>query len=761
MKVAYIITMYLLSFVILNRILRLQKEEGKEVKSMISLFIIELTTVVANCVYVISPNYGVALLAQCLFYAQIDWLLILMLHYTRIYTDSGELSLKWIPYAICAVAALDSIDMVLNYFFGHVFSLESMLIFGDRLWVPVSYSFCFTIHLLVSYALVGLILLALIHKIVHVSGTYRMKYIGVLGIFCVILVADGISLIAGWPIDLMMLCFCSASVAIYHYTLEYVPKGLADGIMAKVLGDAKEALVCFNNQGKCFYANNAARQILGLADDLSVVDSMYENRVDSINPLEYGEVHSWEETHVVNGRTRRYEADAQTIFDDDFIKTGFVIILRDMTEVLTGIEDDHYKANYDMLTGCFREEKFYDSVRSELDRNEDTKYCVLVSRIKDYHMIEDFFGQKKADEVLCAQAENMKKLVNPGTVYGKLKDDMFGLVIPKKRFLDKIFVDTIKQMSVSFAEKVYRLHIYVGVYEPQDNSESIESMIGKATRAINKIYGDNDAYVAYYDEELAQKEYREEQIVKELDASLAKGEFALYLQGQVDSEGKLVGAKGNTRWQHPTLGLIHPNEFRPILEKRGLIYKLDNYIWKQAAGQLKAWKHQGIENLYISVVAAPNNHYYTDIYKNLIDLIDKYELSPKNLHIEVTEEIFVNDQNNIISILNRLREKGFHVQCGNFGKNYSALKSLRDNNLDSVKMSLSYLADKNQLERGLSMIKDVIRLCKNLNIATAVEGVDSVELESQLREAGCDYYAGDLYCEPMSVSRFEYKYKLR
>ena len=767
MKSAYIVLLYTLTFIILILFLQTMDARKSSKRTIANLLATVIMLSCTNSLLVITSSIKVAYISLSLFYWIINLVYISFVELIAGYTEKGDIPHK-VKIVIRCVLLFDFLLLAGGITVGFVtkgestlFKMQEVFFFDEPYYIHASSSGLYYVHFLFYTSLFLYIVYTLIYSVFRVKGIYKKAVYLMLGCFGVVLFVGSLPAFISIGVSLVTIVLCISAIIVYYVTFRTVPNEIMSRTIRRLVDDSSEGFLCFDMSDNCIYANNLARQLLNIGDDLLSVRNVYEAKMDNIHYLEFGDAYKWNEDLDMNGSIRRFEVVAQPIFDEAFERIGYSISFRDMTEILTEIESDHYRANFDVLTGLFRREYFMNRVQEILKVDGDKQYYTIVSEIKDYELIEDFFGKKKSEEVLCAQAELMKGLSKPGTLYCKLEEDRFAMFILKERCYEKLFVDAMKQLSVTFAEKVYKMHIYIGVYEIPDNKESIDSMMDKAERAIDKIRGDAIKYVAYYNDELAELDYRENQILSCFEASLARGEFALYLQGQVDAEGKLVGAKGNTRWQHPVLGLIHPNEYRKVLEKHGLLYRLDNYIWKQAAGQLKNWKKKGFEDLYISVVAAPNNHYYTDIYKNVVDIIDTYDIKPENLHIEVVENIFLNDAENIIDILNKMRKKGILLQVGDFGKGVSALKTLRDNNCDSVKMGIKYLANGELAERGIEIIKGVIGITKNLGISVTVEGIDTQEQFDLLKEAGCEVFAGDFICEPMTVTRFEHKYKIR
>ena len=302
------------------------------------------------------------------------------------------------------------------------------------------------------------------------------------------------------------------------------------------------------------------------------------------------------------------------------------------------------------------------------------------------------------------------------------------------------------------------MHIYMGVYEITDINEEISSMIDKATLAISSIWGDYDKIVAYFGEELMEKTLLWERMCGEFDNALANNEFKMYLQPQFDTSGTLKGSEALVRWIHPEHGIIPPACFIEAFENAGLIYQLDQYMWEEAAKTLAKWKAIGKEDYCISVNISTKDFYYCDIYSIFINLIQKYDINPHNLKIEITESVFMNDVDKSIEILDNLKNKGFEIEIDDFGSGFSSLNMLKDIHADVVKIDMGFLKETENGERSRIILANTINLIKELGMHSITEGVENKSQVDMLTKMGCDMFQGYYYSKPITVKEFESKY---
>ena len=195
-----------------------------------------------------------------------------------------------------------------------------------------------------------------------------------------------------------------------------------------------------------------------------------------------------------------------------------------------------------------------------------------------------------------------------------------------------------------------------------------------------------------------------------------------------------------------------------MFEKNGLISDIDRYIWEQACKQLKTWKEQGREDIYISVNISPRDFYFLNVYQTFMELVEKYEIAPKNLKLEITETAIVMDFNRQMELITRLRRNGFVVEMDDFGSGYSSLNMLKDLHVDILKIDMAFLNKAKDEERSKKILQMVIGLSKQLGMPVITEGVENEEQVSFLSEIGCEMFQGYYFAKPMSLEEFERKY---
>lgn len=419
-----------------------------------------------------------------------------------------------------------------------------------------------------------------------------------------------------------------------------------------------------------------------------------------------------------------------------------------------------YRLNYDSLTKAYNRYGFYKNAQKLIKEHTDTEYCLILSDIKSFKLINEIYGENIADKILIDEVNIIRQKMKGNSVLGRLNGDIIAMVIPKEYLSEKEFSDMIKLLSDRYSNKNFRLHIYLGVYYIKDVNETIRQMVDKVSLVIMKSKGNMSNYILYYDENSYRNDIFKQQLIGEFETALNENQFCMYLQPQTDKDGNMLGAEALIRWNHPNMGLIMPGAFIEFFEDAGLIYRLDNYIWEEAAKQLKIWKDSGY-NYYISVNISAKDFYHIDVYQTFKNLVSKYGIDTDKLHIEITETALSEDKQAAHKTIERLHDEGFIIEIDDFGSGYSSFNFLKDVCADVIKIDRVFLKKSSHEERGEQILRSIISLSHDIGMDVITEGVENVDQLSMLAKMNCDWFQGYYFSKPIAVGDFEEKYGIK
>ena len=246
-------------------------------------------------------------------------------------------------------------------------------------------------------------------------------------------------------------------------------------------------------------------------------------------------------------------------------------------------------------------------------------------------------------------------------------------------------------------------------------------------------------------------------LVDELDTAIAEKQLVVYFQPKYRVQGKtpvIESAEALIRWKHPQRGMISPGLFIPLFERTGMIYRLDLYVWQEAAKQICTWREIFGVTLPVSVNVSRTDIYSADIIEELKDIVRKNGISPSDLHLEVTESAYAKDFKQLLGIIETLRTIGFKIEMDDFGSGYSSLNMLAELPIDAIKLDMRFMQDNKHVQKRNMMLALIFDIAKALNVPSIAEGVETKEQMEMLKEMGCDIIQGYYFSRPLSAESF-------
>ena len=410
---------------------------------------------------------------------------------------------------------------------------------------------------------------------------------------------------------------------------------------------------------------------------------------------------------------------------------------------------------YDRLTGLYSKQYFYQQAGEVLLRNPDQQYDIICSDIENFKLINDVFGVKAGDSLLRgignAYAERLKGI----GICGRLNSDQFVCLLKHRDdYTDDMFIEASGLMNGLL--DIHNIVMKWGIYNVEDRSVPIEQICDRALLAARSIKGQYGKYFAIYDDTLRNQLLREQAITDSMESALSQNQFLVYLQPKYRIKDEaLVGAEALVRWNHPFWGFLSPAEFIPLFEKNGFITRLDRFVWEKACAVLHDWDERGYYPMSVSVNVSRADIYNEDLADTLVKIIEKYDLDPSRLHLEITESAYTENPKQIIDTVTTLRELGFVIEMDDFGSGYSSLNMLNDMPIDILKLDMKFIRSEMAKPKSQGILQFIINLARWMNLSVVAEGVETKAQLLRLTEIGCDYVQGYYFAKPMPCQEFE------
>ena len=412
----------------------------------------------------------------------------------------------------------------------------------------------------------------------------------------------------------------------------------------------------------------------------------------------------------------------------------------------------------DQLTGLYNREFFY-RYAEQYDRyHKDLPTDAIVLDINHFHMINERYGKAYGDEVLRKIGEKVRDVVkNAGGIVCRRSADTFLVYCPHRSDYPEI-LDRVSVLLGGNDKKENRVWLRMGVYADVDKGIDIERRFDRAKQAADTVKNSFAKAIGIYDDSLLEQERQTEELLEDFAAAIREKQFLVYYQPKYDitrSEPVLSSAEALVRWKHPKRGMVSPGAFIPVFEKNGLIQELDNYVWNEAAAQIRDWKERFGVSVPVSVNISRIDMYDPYFIEKLDDIVARNGLEHRELLLEITESAYTEDSAQIVSTVKQLREKGFRIEMDDFGTGYSSLNMISDLPIDALKLDMQFIRNAFRERKDTRLLEVIFHLAESLEVPTIAEGVETAEQMLTLKSMGCDIVQGYYFSRPLPANEFE------
>lgn len=409
---------------------------------------------------------------------------------------------------------------------------------------------------------------------------------------------------------------------------------------------------------------------------------------------------------------------------------------------------------FDPLTHLYSKAYFFEKCRDRIATNPDKKYTILCFDVENFKLVNDVFGTTAGDQLLCKIADKCRELNLNNAIFCRFQADQFVALVENQTFKEDFFTSFLAKLNEGLGMK--KIMMKWGIYSIEDINLPIEQMCDRAFMAIESIKGQYGKYFAEYDNTLRDKMIKEQEIKDCMESALENNLFEVYLQPKYRlQDNLLIGAEALVRWNHPTWGLQMPSSFIPLFEKNGFITRLDQYVLESTCELLQKWKQNNYPEIALSVNVSRADAYHNELPDFLMSCLEKYNLTPSMLHLEITESAYTEDPVQLVEMVHKFRKLGFVIEMDDFGSGYSSLNMLNELPIDILKLDIQFIRSEMNKPEGQGILDFVIKLAKWLNLEVIAEGIETEAELARLKQMNCDYGQGFYFSEPMPIEAFE------
>ncbi|MBE5880414.1 MAG: EAL domain-containing protein [Lachnospiraceae bacterium] len=419
----------------------------------------------------------------------------------------------------------------------------------------------------------------------------------------------------------------------------------------------------------------------------------------------------------------------------------------------------------DKLTGLLLFDGFLDFAKDYLAKsNTDDHIAIISTDLSKFKYINRVYGFTSGDKLIRKLAELFMGREECVAACRPYSDHIVGLFNLKDKDVREC-VECVRLLQNSFVAEnkadysKASIHLNTGIYEIVDRKEEISSALDKANIARRSVKGNYSVPCAIYTKEMQERREGDEKIIPLFEKAVEERSILVYFQPKVSvSEHCVVGAEALTRLQNEDGSIIPPDVFIPVLESSGKILELDWYVMRFVFSKIRDWLDEGKKPQKISVNLSKIHFYYDTLVDDIIREFEKHQISPEYVEFEITESVFFEEADLIISKIERLREYGFKVSVDDFGAGYSSLNLIGILPVDIIKLDKRFVKNSLGNKKGKDIIKGLISILNEIDMDIVCEGIETKEEERIVYEFGCDSMQGYLYDRPIPVSDYEKKY---
>lgn len=723
-------------------------------KSHIYLIGTSLITILVYSFFVFSHTYRQAMLFDGLYFICTDWLCFSMLAFIVFYCKVNVESNAIWKVVIC-LCVIDSLSLFINNWTHHSFELSAIQVANEHDYWFCEFYWIHYLHLMWCYAMIAVSSALLIYNTVRSPWEYKRNFAAILMAFLILVFVNAVCYSHNLPIDISVFCYPILAIFTLYYAVYKVPRRVLGNALKLVDESINDATLYFDIKEKCVYYNSKALELFskdGKFDEeraVQVLRKTRKNHADSKNLLR--------ECFVINNEEFQFEVETEEIRNEKDC-LGYYMKLTDKTEETQKYLTQKFLATHDELTGLYNREHFFELCDDRIKNDSETEFLMISTNILQFKLLNELFGEEIGNEVLVNIAISAKAVFIHDSIIGRINDDKFCCLV-QTQFFNESSLEEISQAAQDvIKDTMHKVNFRIGICHVRGREEKAQTLYDKTQLVIKKDANNYSQNYAWYDSNLMDELFRERQITNDFESSLEQGRIQMYLQPFVDVDGKISGGEALARWEHTHYGIIMPDDFIPILERAGLVHKLDTYIWRQAAKTLADWQSKKNLTLQISVNVSSKDMFYIDIPKEFEKLLKEFKFNPRRLKIEFTEEGITNDKKNASAIFERLKAFGFEIGIDDFGHGHSSLNMLKDINADILKMDMVLLQQDKNPKRSEVILNFISQISHALGMRLISEGVENSEQLEMLKSLGCDYYQGFLFSLPLAIDDFERKY---
>jgi diguanylate cyclase (GGDEF)-like protein/PAS domain S-box-containing protein len=425
-----------------------------------------------------------------------------------------------------------------------------------------------------------------------------------------------------------------------------------------------------------------------------------------------------------------------------------------------------HDAFHDALTGMANRSLFLDRLGLSLaraKRRQDFHFAVLFLDFDRFKLINDSLGHLSGDRALVAIARRLETSVRPGDTVARLGGDEFAILlddVPDLEDVEKLTRRIEDRLAVPLQVDGHEIYVSasIGIAFGTAGYDRPEEVLRDADAAMYRAKALGRSRHEVFNEALHLAARDRLRLETDLRRAVEEASFGLQYQPIVSLvDGGVTGFEALVRWRHPVWGLVPPDQFIQVAEETGLILSIGRWVLSEACETIHKWQreHPSDPPLSMNVNLSRRQLLQADLIEQIRAILQKTELPPETLHLEITESAILENPDTAVELLRHLKSLDIGLCVDDFGTGYSSLSSLQQFPVNVLKIDRSFIRGMGPEGEKDEIVRAVVGLAHSLHMKVVAEGVETEGQLERLRAMSCDYGQGYLLCHALDAEGIE------
>lgn len=443
----------------------------------------------------------------------------------------------------------------------------------------------------------------------------------------------------------------------------------------------------------------------------------------------------------------------------------YVGIFSDISEQKQNEQTLQQLAFYDPLTDLANRRLFHDRLEQNIHvcARANKKLAVFAIDLDNFKSINDTQGHQKGDLVLIEVAQKLcEKCSRKSDTIARMGGDEFMIIYHdiKTEKDVSLYAESLLEtmrMSYDFGNQHVDLTGSLGISLYPKDAKTTQELISHSDIAMYQAKQKGGNRIEFYAQEVKDRLFHSIALEKEIKLGLERNEFVPFYQPKIDLEtGQVVGVEALARWQHSERGLISPAEFIPLAEESDLIIQISQQILAQICQFIKSSHTVGADDFHIAINISARQLSSRSLFEDVHDMINEFAINPRQIELEVTESMVMENMDIAIASLKLFRSVGMNIALDDFGTGYSSLSYLKTFPIDILKIDRSFIKDINddRFSSDNMIVQAILTMAKSIGLKVVAEGVEDKCQLDYLKSVGCEMVQGYFYSPPLPEKKF-------